>query len=329
MRAGGFVLSLLATPGIVPVMRALEAEPLPLAELRRALGSPPQTTLREQLRELTDLGVLERHRESDFPRSVDYGLGQNGRDLLRVAGILERWLAGSSRPAVPLGEITAKRTVKALVDGWNSGIIAAVVAQPLSLTQLSQEVSDLTYPSVERRVIAMRAAGLMESGDSNGHGTPCLPTSWLREAAAPLAAAARLERGILGTDDALVDIQTLLMLAVPMTQPPRSASGSALLVTREGHGQGAKNGVVPDGVTVELQDGILQSCTTGLRKGTPTWALGAPDGWLEAAVDGTLSRLRFGGAEPKLATALVLAIHKALRLGEPSLEPDRDPVYNG
>ena len=67
-------MSLLSLPLHVHVLRALEEEPLALIDLRRAVGSPPQTTMRGHLRSLTEAGILERRRESDFPGSVDYEL---------------------------------------------------------------------------------------------------------------------------------------------------------------------------------------------------------------------------------------------------------------
>jgi DNA-binding HxlR family transcriptional regulator len=308
------VLSLLATPGTAAVMRVLEAEPMPLAELRRAAGFPPQTTMRAQLRELTALGVLERRREAEFPHSVDYELAEPGRELLAVAGILEPWLAGGPLGPMPLGETAAKRTIKAVAEGWDSGIVSTLAAKPLSLTQLSREISALSYPSLERRLSAMSAAGLIETGESNGHGAPCQPTSWLRHAAAPIAAAARFERRrVAGAREVKADIQALLMLAMPIAQPPAGARGSAMLVTREGGGRIAENDSATVGVTVELENGLLQSCAAGVEEGTPTWALGVPDAWLDAVVDGILSRLRFGGTQPKLATGVAVALHEALR----------------
>lgn len=298
-------------------MRALEAEPLSLAGLRQALGSPPQTTLRTQLRGLVDLGALERDREVGVPHSVGHALTGAGEELLAAADTLERWLAGSPRSPIPLGEIAAKHTVKALADGWSSGIVAVVAAKSPTLTELGQEIGGLSYPSVERRVSAMRAAGLIETGESSGHGAPCLPTAWLRRAAAPIAAAARFERSVAGTREARVDIQTLLTLAMPLARPPQGACGTAMLVARESGPEGREEGAVTAGVIVELRDGRLHSRAAGLEGSAPTWALGTPDAWLEAAADGTLGRLRFGGVDPKLARNLAWSFHVALQTREP------------
>jgi DNA-binding HxlR family transcriptional regulator len=118
MRAGAYALTLLSAPLNIHVITALEDESLPLMDLRRAVGSPPQTTMRKQLRSLTELGVLERHRESDFPGSVDFELGPPGRALLEVVQILQGWLADSPDGPVQLGSIAAKSAIRALVEGW-------------------------------------------------------------------------------------------------------------------------------------------------------------------------------------------------------------------
>lgn len=318
MRAGGYVLSLLAAPGVTPVLRAMEAESISLAGLRRALGSPPQTTLRTRLKELADLKVLERHRESDFPRSVTYALTGNGRELLAVADTLEHWLTNSPRPSIRLGDIVAKHAVKALVDGWNAGIVATLAATPLSLTQIGQEITDLSYPSLERRISAMRDAGLLEPGEPGGHGTPCLPTRWLRTAAAPIAAAASFERRYVDAGrKTQVDAATLLMLAMPVALPPRGASGTATLATRQPGIDGQWDRPSVAGVTVELREGLMHKCFATGPEGTgPNWAFGAPDAWLETAVKGTFEQLEFGGVKPELATGLARSFHEALQIGE-------------
>ena len=319
MKAGSCSLSLFATPGIGSLLTALEARPTALGELRAAVDHPPQTTMRSQLRELAELGVVERRREAEFPRSVGFELTAKGRDLLAVAGVLEHWLGSAPRGPMPFDDACAKRTVKALVDGWDAGIVTALATRPLSLTQLDGEISALSYPSIERRLTAMRDSGLVESCESEGRGVLRRPTSWLRHAAAPLAAAARFERTHLeGSREAEVDVRALLMLALPIVDPPEEATGTAMLVTQRRSPENERP--VPEGVTLEVAGGTLLGCAPTVEEGTPSWALGVPDAWLEVIVDGAASRLRFGGEEPKLATHLAVAIHDALReqLGEPA-----------
>ncbi|HYC80773.1 MAG TPA: winged helix-turn-helix transcriptional regulator [Solirubrobacterales bacterium] len=313
MRAGAYALSLLATPGVSSVLRALETEAMPLADLRRAVGSPPQTTMRVQLRELTALGVLARGRELSFPRSVSYELTEPGRELLAVAEILERWLADSEAGPLRLGEAQARRLVKALADGWEAGIAGLLAAEPRSLTQLSREISSLSYPSLERRLSAMRAAGLVETLESDARGAPCQPTAWLRRAAAPLAATSRFERAhVAGGQETKVDIQALLLLALPMVQLPQAANGAATLATRQPSPDGAEHRPAPEAVTVQIRDGLPRRCAAAVEEGVEAWVLGAPLAWLRAFLDGALESLRFGGPRPELAESVVSTLHSVL-----------------
>ena len=313
MRAGTYALSLLATPGVLSVLRALEVEPMPLAELRRAVGSPPQTTMRVQLRELTALGVLARGRELAFPRSVSYELTESGQDLLVVADVLERWLDGAAPDPVRLGDTQTRRAVKALAEGWEVGIVGMLAAEPRSLTQLSQEITSLSYPSLERRLTAMRAAGLVEALESNGRGAPCRPTTWLRHAAAPLAAASRFERSHLASgQEAKVDVQAMLMLAMPIVRLPQAANGAATLATRQPSPNGTEERPAPEAVTVQIRHGRPRSCAAVADEGAESWVLGVPQAWLGAVVDGVLDSMRFGGPKPELAEAVVSTLHAAL-----------------
>ena len=166
------------------MMRVLEAEPMPLAELRRAVGSPPQTTMRAQLRELTELGVLERLQAAEFPRAVDFELAEPGRELLEVAGVLERWLAGSPQGPMPLGETAAKRTVKALAEGWNAGIVGTLAARPLSLTQLSREISAAVLSSSPTTIVVCSWSKRSFTPVTE---TPPTTTPWLSVIGAPIA----------------------------------------------------------------------------------------------------------------------------------------------
>jgi DNA-binding HxlR family transcriptional regulator len=119
VRAGAFTLLLLSVPLNVHVLQALEAEPKSLANLCRAVGSPPQTTLRKHLQVLARLGVISKERGPGFPGAVDYELADPGRDLLQVAAVLQGWLAAATDGPLTLGALGSKSTIKALVEGWS------------------------------------------------------------------------------------------------------------------------------------------------------------------------------------------------------------------
>ena len=88
-RAGAVALSLLSAPLNVHLLKALEDGPLALIDLRRAVGSPPQSTMRVYSRTLVDLGTLERQRQAAFPGTVEYGSTESGNALLGIGAILE------------------------------------------------------------------------------------------------------------------------------------------------------------------------------------------------------------------------------------------------
>lgn len=325
MRTGAHALSLLSNPLNVHVLRTLEKEPTPLGELRRFVGSPPQTTMRTQLRSLINAGILERQQESSFPGAVTYQLDSSGRKLLLVAETLERWLADSPGESRLLGSATAKSVIKAFVDGWNCGIIRALAARPLALTELSRVVTGLTYPSLERRLVGMRLAGQIERCESERRATPYQVTDWMRHAVAPLVAAIRWERACLQAETSpmrRIDVESIFLLAVPLLHLDEDVTGTCRLVMELGRGDGAK-GVA--GVTVEVVDGQILSCVSKLEGRAQGWATGTPAAWIRALTDHDGNSLEVGG-NCRLARDLVHGLH--LELFQGSLEQPRISPVN-
>ncbi len=311
MRTGAHALSLLSNPLNAHVLRALEREPKPLGELRRLMGSPPQTTMRTHLRTLLAAGILERRQEPSFPGAVTYQLDESGRRLLAVADPLQRWLADCPGEPCPLGSTTAKSVIKALVDGWNCGVIRALAARPLALTKLSRVVTGLTYPSLERRLVAMRLAGQIERCESERRGTPYRVTEWLRRSVAPLIASIRWERGFLREAPApmkRIDVESIFLLAVPLLRLSDDVSGTCRLAVELGRSDESKQ--VP-GVTVEVREGGILSCISKHEGRTEGWATGAPAAWMRALIDSDEGSLEIGG-DGRLARELVQGLHVEL-----------------
>ncbi|HET6997155.1 MAG TPA: winged helix-turn-helix transcriptional regulator, partial [Solirubrobacterales bacterium] len=246
-RAGTFALSLLADPLDVCVLRALRPGPKALADLRRAVGSPPQTTMRGHLRTLTKVGALAKRRQNEFPGNLDYELTDAGHSLLTVAGVLEAWLADSPDGALALGSAAAKSAVRALMQGWSTTLVRALVARPLTLTELDR-IINLSYPSLERRLVAMRLAGQITTTSGRGRGTPYPVTAWLRHAIAPLGAAARWERA----NDApgaspigRLDVEAAFLLAMPLIRLAPGLRGACrLTVEIPGRSESRQAGVL-------------------------------------------------------------------------------------
>lgn len=310
VRAGAQALGLLSMPLHIQVLKALAGGSKPLIELRREAGSPPQTTMRAHLRTLTETGVVSRQRQNDFPGSLDFELTAAGQELWTVAKILAVWLEAAPEARLPLGSNPAKQAVRALVDGWGTSMIRALAARPLTLTELDGLISGISYPSLERRLGAMRQAGQIERMQGKGRGTPYAVTDWLRQAIAPLGAAARWERLHVATATPPIkrlDAEAAFLLAIPLLDLPADVSGACRLAVEIG----TSNGDRLAGVLVEARDGRVVSCAAGVQGHADAWASGSAAAWLRAVIEGEAEQLEIGG-DCQLGRALLDGLHGAL-----------------
>lgn len=275
------------------------------------MGSPAQTTMRGHLKALTQMGALERRKRDDFPGSVDYELRTPGHELLAVAEVLETWLADSPDGPQPLDGTIAKNAIRALAQGWSATIVRALAARPLSLTDLNRLISGLNYPTIERRLGALRETGLIEACSRDRRGTPYGPSDWLRQAIAPLAASALWERrhaSAAAQPIGRLDVEAAFLLAVPMLRLAPDISGLCRL-TVEQRSQDGDNRLA--GVMVEVRCGEVVSCITRLQGHADAWASGSPDSWLAAVIEGDAGRLEIGG-DWQLVTALADGLYRHL-----------------
>lgn len=296
MRPGATALSLLSTPLNLHVLRALEDEDLPLANLNRAVGHPPATTMRAYLKGLTDLGVLERRQEVDFPGSVSYALTEPGRKLLAVAAVLQHWLDAAPDVPIALGSPAAKSAVKALVDGWDATIVRVLATRPFALTELARLIPSISYPTLERRIAAMRRVGQLESQrNGNGsRGTPYRATRWLRQAAAPLTAAIAWERRWAPAQTntiGRIDVEASFLLATPLLDLPDEMSGCCRLAVEIR----TESKLEYAGVMVKVEAGRLVSCTARLKGEIDAWATGTALDWFGWVNGHAGHQLEFGG----------------------------------
>lgn len=316
VRAGGTVLSLIAGPLCVPILRAHLDGRLRLPDLRERIGGAAQTTLRGQVGNLRGIGALERHVLSGMPYTVENELTDVGRGILAVARVVEAWLARAPQGPIALGSEPAKGAIRALVGGWGSTMLRALAARPLSLTELSSVIPEISYPSTERRLSAMRAARQVEVLPGDGAaGRPCVVTEWTRQAVGPLVIAGRCEcRHMAETTEPLtrIDIEAAFLLAIPLVTLPEAMTGSCLLAVNTGMADGDESKRSIAGVHVEVDSGDISSCTSGMEREPRIWALGTVDSWLDAIVDGRLDRLRFGGEDTQLSKAVIVSLHAAL-----------------
>ncbi|HET8815687.1 MAG TPA: winged helix-turn-helix transcriptional regulator [Solirubrobacterales bacterium] len=308
MRSGGTALGLLSAPLNVHVLKALEDENRSLTELSQAVGLPPASTLRTYLRKLVEVEVLERTREDGFPSSVTYAITPVGSMLLRVGQVLQRWLEKAPDGPILLGSPAAKSATKALVDGWSTTIVRALAARPLALTELDRLIPQISYPTLERRLTAMRLVGLLGAmSNGSGRATPYRVTRWLREAVPTLTAAVAWERRYAQAHTPRLgrhDIEAGFLLAIPLIELPSEVEGVCRLSVEVRQGEEAAFA----GVTVALMDGKPVSCVTRFDREADAWAAGPALDWFRWVNGKEGAEIEFGGDR-----ALALLVVETLR----------------
>lgn len=309
-RAGEQILTVLATPLNVMILRALARRPMRLAELRQATGLPAQTTLRGHLSSLAEIGAVSKRPTSQMPYAVENELTAMGECVVEVADHLEGWLRLAPDGPVALESGGARGIVKAFVDGWGSTMLGALAARPMSLTELDRLIPELSYPALERRLSSMRMAGLIEARPSSGGGTPYAVTEWARRGVLPLATAADCERRYLG-DGApgvtRIDIEAAFMLATPLVGLGPDSNGLCRLEVQASRDRSRD----PVEVAVAVEDGRVVSCGSGGEARSVSCASGSAGRWFKAVTEGTAGLLSFGGT-PQLGEDLVTGLHTAL-----------------
>lgn len=192
--AGCMALSLIARPLCVPVLRAHRQHPLRFNQLRERLGTGRETPLRREVGKLRAVGALERRVLPGMPYTVEDELTDAGRGLLDLAQAVDAWLVRRPKGSIPLGSDEGKAAIKALIGGWSSGILRELTASPCSLAELSNAIPEVSYPSLERRLSAMRDADLVEALPAKHGRKPYAICGWAREADAVLQTAGGWER---------------------------------------------------------------------------------------------------------------------------------------
>lgn len=310
VRAGAHALALLSAPMNVAILRALSETPTPLIDLRRAVGNPPQTTMRKHLAALAEAGILVRDRDAGFAGSVSFSLQKPGTDLLGLVRVLEGWLAAAPEQPVELGSVAARSAIKALIEAWSTTLLRALAARPLTLTELDSLISDVSYPSLERRLVAMRMAGQLEAVTANGRGTPYAVTTWLRRAVGPLVSAICWERRHLAevtTPIGRLDIETAFLLALPLLRLDEEHSGVCRLAV-ETRKDGERRLV---GVLVGFEEGRIAYCRARLEGNATASAYGPVTAWYRAIGEGHIDHLEAGG-DRSLADAVIAGLHDSL-----------------
>jgi DNA-binding HxlR family transcriptional regulator len=287
--------------------------------------------MRGCLQSLVQVGVVERHDDGKAACRAGYRLTRSGRGLLGAAAILANWLRGSPQGPLQLGSPEGKSAIKALVDGWSAGVVSALAIRPLSLAELNVIIASLSYPSLGRRLSALRLLKLVKAAPGDRTSVPYATTDWLRRAVAPLAAAAAWEHRHLPAQVPPItnrDVEAAFLLTLPLLRLPVELSGTCCLAVVNGSdrlGRGA-------GAAATVRGGAVASCAARLGESPDAWARGSTGRWLSAVVKRDPCLLELSG-EPKLVARVVEGIHDALLSPRDahgrsaSCDPDADMAY--
>ncbi len=314
IRAGSRVLAPFENPLNARILRAHVDGPKRLTDLQELVGRSAPTTVRAAVASLCGLGALSKQPVGDSSAVVTV-LSFAGAEMLFVADEVDAWLRRCPDGPISPGSEEAREAVKALAGGWNSTLMHVLASRPFTLSELDGQIPGVSYPSLERRVSWMRTSGQIEPVEKEGRGTPYVVTDWLRQAIAPLCAAGRCERRHMEEGSGpitAVEVEASFLLTVPLIPLRTGARGSCMLAVQT-------DPVEPDdaeprlaGVTIEVEHGRVVSCAPEIGAEPTTWAVGAPEGWLDVVIDGRIEDLRIGGANPQLALDLVTGIHFSL-----------------
>ncbi len=311
------MLTLFSTTLHGVILRALAEGPLTLADLGGRVGGPAPKALRGNIGNLIGIGALEKRKADSEPSLVDNELTEFGRELLFVAGVLEAWLSSGPEGELGIESAPAKEAIRALVGGWNSTMLRALAVRSLSPPELDELISSFGQPALERRLFAMRSAGLVNAVSSQG-GTSYAPTAWLRQAVAPMLAAIRCERLHLAGETAPIsrlDVETLLLLAVPLLGTLDGASSGSTGVGQLAVEIGGKHG--PAGIRVVVDGEAIVSYAARLEPGASQWS-GSSGALLDSIIDG---KTPDGGTAGDLSAALLGALHDSLFPDPPGSDP--------
>jgi DNA-binding HxlR family transcriptional regulator len=295
------------------VLRAHAEGPCRLSDLHERVGWSPEATLRGAIKNLRACGGLVKEKVEGQRNAVTTALGPAGRDLLQVTDALESWLGECPRGSIELEGEHAKVAVKALAGGWNSSLMRALGTGPKTLTGLSNEIPEMSYSALERRLAWMRTTGQIEALPKEPHGTPYAATDWLRRAITPLAMATRCERRHMTGYQPIteVEVETAFLLALPMAPLPEHASGTCM-VAMQTDATGQDEQVPLAGVTATIEKGRPVTWSAGIEAKPATWVVGSAEAWLDAMISGRFEVLRIGGANPQLAADLITGLRFAL-----------------
>jgi len=291
------------------VLEALGEEPRDLKGLQQLVGVYDPTMMRRHLRPLAELKAVIRHPLPDS-RGSEYELGPAGVELREVGRLTQGWLAASPEGQIALGSVVARGAIKALVEGWSSKIIRALVARPRCLTDLDALIPTLSYPALDRRLSALRDHGLVEAQPKRERSTPYAPSRWLRRAGGPLMAATQWESQYAASavTGERFDFETVFMLGALGRKLPDRAEGRCRLGVEFRDGSG---NLALIGVQLKIVEGKVLACAARPEGEADASASGSPTAWVRALTAGDPAELYLSG-DPHLTREVIQVLRHEL-----------------
>jgi DNA-binding HxlR family transcriptional regulator len=308
MPSGGTALALLAIPRNGAILRQLSNGPRSLTELQRDDEVVPRTTQRKFLKGLEGDGLLTRRGRETSPGLVEHLLTDAGVDLLVVIAALEGWLGQRPKGSLSFESTAGGSAIKSLSDSWHATLLQTMAPGPISLGGLANEIRTVSYPSVARRLSAMRITGQVEACPGVAGTTPYAVTEWMQRSVVPLAAAVRWEQlhpSEAPTSMDRPEIEASFLLALPLLLIKSSLDGACRLDVEM---DGAE---APAGASALIARGQVVSCALERDGRDDAWAIGAKPAWAAAMTSKPLGGLKLGGDRP-LAKGLLSGLQLLL-----------------
>lgn len=245
------------------------------------------------------------------PDEPTLGITKAGMESLPVASAVEYWLLKAPGGPMAYAEPRAEEAIEALSKGWGMGLIHALANGPMSPAALERALG-LDRSLIMAVLEPMQRAGEVDARDGEGEDATYAVTDWTRRAVGPILLAARMERRTASeTRDMIpidgLDLESAMMLALPLLRLPTDLSGSCRLVFRITAGPQPPRA----GVTVGVEEGRVVSCAPGLDNDAPAEASGNVRVWFRAVIDGAVKRLDYSG-NPKVPRTVVRHLHEIL-----------------
>jgi hypothetical protein len=312
-RAGALTLLYLASPMKRSILLTLLAEATTGAELLDEDELPdPNDPI--DLSIITDPYLVE-PADPDFEPGAPIGPdtmlqpSPAGREMAFVGDVLQRWLDDCPDGPIELGP-DAGPALSALLSGWCSTVIHTLAAEPLTTDEVYERIQILDLDVIEDQIESMEETGLLEAVPSEDGKPRYAPTVWLRQAIAPLAAAARVEHRHPPGDTAAIavlDAEAAFLLTLPLLELPEGLSGTCSLAVDLDEGVSGD----PAGVTARVDGGRVVFCEAHLDEDVDTWASAPAAAWLDTVIEADARFISVDG-DLILARALLHGLHEAL-----------------